>query len=89
MNLPSISICGVVDFQKIERSYFTHIISIWHPNPSLTSFQKQMHVGFPKADIHFATFDDTEVTESGQAPAKAMLFPALSTLGTSLRIPTF
>ncbi|MGJ8673991.1 hypothetical protein [Rubritalea sp.] len=66
--LPSISICGVVDFKKIDRSPFTHIISIWHPNPSLTAFQKQMHVGFPDADIHFATFDDTEVQENGKAP---------------------
>ncbi|MFC4991657.1 hypothetical protein [Rubritalea tangerina] len=68
MYLPSISICGVVDFPKIARSPFTHIISIWHPNPSLASFQKQMHVGFPKANIHFATFDDTEVTNNGVPP---------------------
>lgn len=27
-----------------------------------------MHVGFPNADIHFATFDDTEVLHTGQAP---------------------
>lgn len=70
MYLPNISICGVVDFQKIARSPFTHIISIWHPNPSLEKFQQQMHVGFPDADIHFATFDDTEVTNTGQAPAR-------------------
>ncbi|MFC5050577.1 hypothetical protein ACFPK9_08130 [Rubritalea spongiae] len=67
-HLPSISICGVVDFQKIDRSPFTHIISIWHPNPSLPTFQRQMHIGFPDANIHFATFDDTEVQEIGQAP---------------------
>jgi predicted protein tyrosine phosphatase len=67
-HLPSISICGVVDFQKIDRSPYTHIISIWHPNPSLEKFQQQMHVGFPNAEIHFATFDDTEVHNTGQAP---------------------
>ena len=69
MHLPSISICGVVDFEKIDRSPFTHIISIWHPNPSLSTFQKQMQHGFPNAQIHFATFDDTESTKHGQAPA--------------------
>jgi predicted protein tyrosine phosphatase len=77
MYLPSISICGVVDFQKIERTPFTHIISIWHPNPSLVSFQKQMHIGFPNADIHFATFDDTEITQTGQPPAQADVISCL------------
>ena len=66
--LPSISICGVVDFKNINRDPFTHIISIWHPNPMLETFQKQMRVGFPNADIHFATFDDTELSGAIHPP---------------------
>ena len=30
-----------------------------------------MYVGFPNADIHFATFDDTEITQNGQAPGQS------------------
>lgn len=67
-SLPRISICGVTDFQKIDRSPFTHVISIWHPNPMLETFQRQMSVGFPQAKIHFATFDDTELSETDRPP---------------------
>lgn len=70
-NLPSISICGVVDFKKIDRAPFTHIISIWHPNALLEKFHKQMRDGFPNADIHFTTFDDTELSGANRPPSHA------------------
>lgn len=82
MFLPNISICGVVDFQKIARAPFTHVISIWHANPSLESFHKQMHVGFPNADIHFSTFDDTEGSEMAHAPATSDILACLKYVRT-------
>lgn len=69
--LPDISICGVADFKEIDRDSFTHIISIWHPTPSLEKFQQQMRAGFPNADIHFATFDDTELAGATRPPGHA------------------
>ncbi len=61
MDLPyQLSIHGVVDFQTIDRSLFTHIISIWHPNPNLQVFQENMEIGFPQSDIHFGIFQDVE-----------------------------
>ena len=65
MHLPyQLSIHGLVDFQNIDRSVFTHIVSIWHPNPNLQAFQENMEIGFPDSDIHFATFNDVEHEQS-------------------------
>jgi len=61
MELPyQLSIHGVVDFQTIDRSIYTHIISIWHPNPNLQVFQENMEIGFPQSQIHFSIFNDVE-----------------------------
>lgn len=63
MHVPHISICGVVDFNKINPKRYSHVISIWHPNPHLERFQRQMREGFNKADILFCTFNDVETSE--------------------------
>ncbi|GAA5496732.1 Predicted protein tyrosine phosphatase [Rubritalea squalenifaciens DSM 18772] len=69
MQLPQISICGVVDFNKIDPKSYTHVISIWHPNPNLERFQKQVRLGFEQANILFCTYNDVETLEhSIQAP---------------------
>lgn len=87
MSLPTISICGVVDFQKIDRSQYSHIISIWHPSAQLNEFQQQMYVGFPQAELHFATYDDIEICHGeAKAPSRSDVQDALkfaSTLTTN------
>lgn len=60
MHVPHISICGVVDFNNIDPTRFSHIISIWHPNPNLKLFQNRMRKGFRNANILFCTFNDVE-----------------------------
>lgn len=43
----------------------------------LEKFQKQMQVGFPNAEIHFATFDDTELSGATHPPGHADVLSCL------------
>ena len=66
----ALTICGVLELGEIDRSRFTHVVSIWHPSETTAERIRLIHEVFPRASIHAVVFDDIEEEHPDFHPPK-------------------
>lgn len=64
-----LTICGVMEFDRINRRSITHAISIWHPTESTDEWIDIIRTGLPHSAVHPVVFDDVESEHDGFRPA--------------------
>jgi len=65
----ALTICGVMEFSRINRRSITHAVSIWHPTDSTEEWIGLVRDGLPGAAVLPVVFDDVESARDGYLPA--------------------
>jgi predicted protein tyrosine phosphatase len=70
MSVPfDITICGVMELGRIDRSEITHAITIWHPDAATGEHIQLVREAFAEAAVHSTVFDDVEHDHADYEPA--------------------
>lgn len=64
-----ITICGVMELGRIDRSEITHAITIWHPDAATGEHIQLVREAFAEAAVHSTVFDDVEHAHADYKPA--------------------
>lgn len=64
-----LTICGVMEFDRLDRRSITHAVSIWHPTDSTDEWIDLVRCGLPHSLVHPVVFDDVEAQHDGFQPA--------------------
>jgi predicted protein tyrosine phosphatase len=60
-----LTICGVMEFARLDRRAITHAVSIWHPTESTGEWIDLVRSGLPHSAVHPVVFDDVEAAHDG------------------------
>lgn len=64
-----ITICGVMELGRIDRTNITHAITIWHPDAATGEHIQLVREAFADAAVHSTVFDDVEHAHGDYRPA--------------------
>jgi predicted protein tyrosine phosphatase len=64
-----LTICGVMELGRVDRSAITHAITIWHPDAATGEHIELVREAFAEALVHSTIFDDVEYEHGGYQPA--------------------